>query len=180
MQMTPIVTQPVIETARFDLRPVRRADQGLIEHYVADPRVAQNTASIPHPLPPGVIAAFIDRGLAVDRVEDVWVIDASKSEGAAVAGVISLTHLDRAQSEVGFWVAPAFWNSRFASEAVSALVHANPLDNAAMFATAFQNNAASARVLTNAGFVYLGDAETYCLARDAAMPTWTYSIAFAG
>ena len=26
-----------------------------------------------------------------------------------------------------------------------------------------------------AGFVYLGDAETYCVARDAAVPTWTYS-----
>lgn len=180
MQMTPIVTQAVIETPRFDLRPVRRADQGLIEHYAADPRVAQNTANIPHPLPPGTIEAFVTRSMADDRTEDVWIMDATKSEGGEVAGVISLIHLCRNQSEVGFWVAPAFWNSHLASEAVSALVQANPLGNAAMFATAFQDNPASARVLTNAGFVYLGDAETYCLARNAAVPTWTYSIAFAG
>ena len=31
MQMEPIVNQPVIETERFDLRPVRRSDLGLIE-----------------------------------------------------------------------------------------------------------------------------------------------------
>ena len=74
-----------------------------------------------------------------------------------------------------FWVAPAFWNSRLASEAVQALVKANPLNNIDMFATVFQDNPASAKVLSNAGFIYLGDAETYCLARDAAVPTWTYS-----
>ena len=175
MQMQPIVNQQVIETERFDLRPLRRSDQGLIEMYASDPRVARNTATIPHPLPPGVIEAFVTRAMAAAREEDVWVMDATKSAGGEVAGIISLTHLCRNQSEVGFWVAPAFWNTHIASEAVKALVQANPLGNADMFATVFQDNPASARVLTNAGFVYLGDAETYCLARDGAVPTWTYS-----
>ncbi|MEM6305460.1 MAG: GNAT family N-acetyltransferase [Pseudomonadota bacterium] len=175
MQIQPIVNQMTIETARFDLRPLRRSDQGLIELYAGDARVAKNTASIPHPLAPGVIEAFITRAMAEPRVEDVWVMDATRSSGAEVAGLISLTHLDRNQSEVGFWVAPAFWNSHMATEAVGALVAANPLDNDAIFATVFQDNPASARVMTNAGFVYLGDAEAYCLARDAAVPTWTYS-----
>ena len=174
--LAPAVDQPVIQTARFDLRPLRAADQGLVEMYAGDARVAMNTATIPHPLPPGVIEAFITRAMATPREEDVWVIDAAKSMGAEVTGLISLTRLCRNQSEVGFWVAPAFWNSHLASEAVSALVHANPLGNSAMFATVFQDNPASAKVMTNAGFVYLGDAESYCLARDAAVPTWTYSV----
>ena len=175
MQMETIVTQHVIETERFDLRPLRRSDLALIEMYAADARVAQNTSTIPHPLPPGEMEAFIARAMATQREEDVWVMDCSKSAGAAVAGVISLTHLGRNQSEVGFWVAPAFWNSHLASQAVQALVSANPLNNIDMFATVFQDNPASAKVLSKAGFVYLGDAETYCLARDAAVPTWTYS-----
>ena len=179
MQMEPIVNQRIIETDRLVLRPVRRSDQGLIEMYAADPRVARNTATIPHPLPPGVIEAFIQRAMNEPRDEDVWVMDATKSAGGEVAGVISLTRLDRNQSEVGFWVAPAFWNSHVASEAVTALVRANPLGHSHMFATVFQDNPASAKVLTNAGFVYLGDAETYCLARDAAVPTWTYSCKLA-
>jgi hypothetical protein len=29
-------------------------------------------------------------------------------------------------------------------------------------------------VLTNAGFEYLGDAESYSVARGASLPTWTY------
>lgn len=175
MKIQPIVNQQVIETDRFDLRPVRRSDLGLIEMYASDPRVAMTTSTIPHPLPPGTIDAFIARAMAEPREEDVWVMDGLKSGGAEVMGVISLTRLDRNQSEVGYWVAPAFWNTHLASDAVQALVTANPLGNAAMFASVYHDNPASAKVLTNAGFVYLGDAETYCLARDAAVPTWTYS-----
>ena len=37
-------------------------------------------------------------------------------------------------------------------------------------------DSASARVLTNCGFQYLGDAEGHCVARDAVLPTWTYSF----
>jgi len=175
MQMEPIVNQPVIETDRFDLRPVRRSDGGLIEMYASDPRVAKGTSSIPHPLPPGSVEAYISRAMSDDREEDVWVMDGSRAGSSEVMGVISLTRLDRNQSEVGYWVAPAFWNTHLASDAVQALVDANPLGNDALFASVFHDNPASAKVLTNAGFVYLGDAEIYCLARDAAVPTWTYS-----
>lgn len=175
MKLQPIVNQPVIETERFDMRPIRRSDIGLIEMYASDPRVAMTTSTIPHPLPPGTIDAFITRAIAEPRDEDVWVMDGLKSGGAEVMGVISLTRLDRNQSEVGYWVAPAFWNTHLASDAVQALVTENPLGNDAMFASVYHDNPASAKVLTNAGFVYLGDAETYCLARDAAVPTWTYS-----
>ena len=53
MRYETILNQPVIATEWFDLRPVRKSDQGLIEHYGSDPRVARMTTSIPHPLPPG-------------------------------------------------------------------------------------------------------------------------------
>lgn len=175
MKMQPIANQTGIETERFDLRPLRLSDLGLIEMYAGDVRVARNTTSIPHPLPPGTIDAFITRATSVPRDFDCWTMDASKTGGAEVMGLITLTYLDRNQAEVGFWVAPAFWNTHVASDAVMALVSANPQNNEAMFATVFQDNPASAKVMINAGFVYLGDAETYCLARDAAVPTWTYS-----
>jgi len=43
-----------------------------------------------------------------------------------------------------------------------------------IYAEVFQDNPTSARILTNAGFAYLGDAETFSVARDALIPTWTY------
>jgi RimJ/RimL family protein N-acetyltransferase len=82
--------------------------------------------------------------------------------------------MDRGQSEVGYWVAPAFWNTGLASEAVRALIAANPRGDKTLFAEVLQDNPVSARVLTNAGFAYIGDAEAYSVARGATVPTWTY------
>lgn len=97
-----------------------------------------------------------------------------------VLGVLSLKPMEgqRAkggQSEVAYWVAPMFWNTGYASDAVRALIAANPLGDQTYFAEVFQDNPGSARVLTNVGFQYLGDAEAYAVARGAMVPTWTYT-----
>ncbi len=176
MKFDTIINQPVIETERFDLRPLRRSDMGLIEHYASDERVARMTTSIPHPVPPGMTEAFVARAMAEERDEDIWAIDGTKDGGPELMGLISLEKLDRNQAEVGYWVAPIFWNTGIASMAVEALVLSNPMKNDTMFASVFQDNPASARVLTRCGFQYLGDAESFSVARDAAVPTWIYSL----
>jgi len=168
-----IVEQPVIAAGRFTLRPPRSGDIGMLTMYSGDERVARGTRSIPHPLPPGVAEAYVARAGQPDREEDVWVLDGGE-RGHEVLGVISLRRMDRNQSQLGYWVAPALWNTGLASEAVDALVEANPLDNEILFAEVFQDNPASARVLTNAGFSYIGEAEAHSVARAANVPTWTY------
>lgn len=174
MKLDTIVTQPVIETERLMLRPLQRSDAGLLNIYAADERVARMTRTIPHPLPPGASEALIQRAAQDNRDEDIWVMDGSPTGRAELMGLIALERMDREQSEVGYWVAPAFWNTGLASEAVAALVESNPQNSKTMFASVFQDNPASARVLTNTGFQYLGDAEAFSVARGATVPTWTY------
>lgn len=169
-----ITNQPSIEADRFILRALRKSDVGLLEMHTGDLRVARATRTIPHPLPPGATESFINRALSNERSYDVWVMDGSTSGHAEVLGLVSLTPMDRDQSEIKFWVAPAFWNTGMASEAVRAIVGANPHKSHTMFAEVFQDNPASARVVSNAGFGYLGDAEAYSVSRDATVPTWTY------
>jgi len=164
---------------RFVLRPARLSDAGLFRLYAGDSRVAEATRSIPHPLPPGAAEAFVTRAMKPGQDEDVWAIDGTASGLPEVLGVLHLkpmdeTRFNRDQSEITYWVAPAFWNLGIASEAVQALVAANPQANKTMFAEVFQDNAGSARVLSNAGFQYLGDAESHSVARNARVPTWTY------
>ncbi|WP_166415710.1 GNAT family N-acetyltransferase [Cochlodiniinecator piscidefendens] len=174
MRLETINTQPVVQAETFILRPVQQSDAGLLRMYTSDKRVAETTSSIPHPLPPGATSAFITRATDQNRNEDVWVIDASKSGGSEVIGVISLTAMDRKQSEIGYWTAPAFWGMGYASASVNALLQDNPHGAETIFASVFQDNPASARVLTKSGFEYLGDAETHCVSRNANVPTWTY------
>lgn len=166
--------QAVIATERLMLRPVRRSDMGLIEMYAGDRRVAANTASIPHPLPPGASDAYVTRALSGKGGETVWAMDATGAGMDELVGIVSLREMDRGQAEIAYWVAPVVWNTGLASEAVSALMAANPIGLRQTFGTIFQDNPASARVLTNAGFDYIGDAETFCIARGAVVPTWTY------
>ncbi|MGP1355450.1 GNAT family N-acetyltransferase [Roseicyclus sp.] len=174
MKQETIVPQPVIEAPRMVLRPLRPSDAGLMALYASDKRVAEMTTTIPHPLPPGTIEAFIAQAMRPESDEAVWAMDATDFGGSEVLGVVSLKRMDRNQSEIGYWVAPALWNTGFASEAVNAMVAANPLGNKTIFGSVFQDNPGSARVLTNAGFEYLGDAEAFSVARGAKVPTWTY------
>lgn len=167
--------QAVIESERFVLRPLRKSDKGMIEHYAGDLRVSRFIRGLPHPLPPGATEALIVRSWEDDRTEDVWAIDGTQSGAAEFMGVITLERMDRGQSEIGYWVAPPYWNTGIASAAVGALIEANPQQSKTLFAEVFQDNAVSARVLTNCGFEYLGDAETFSVARNAKVATWTYS-----
>ncbi len=169
-------SQPVVAAERFVMRPLRKSDAGLISMYAADKRVALGTRSIPHPLPPGSTEAFIARALKEDRSEDVWAIDGSDFGSSEVMGVISLERMERSQSEIFYWVAPAFWNTGVATAAVQAMVAANPHGAATLFAEVFQDAPGSARVLTNCGFEYLGDAEAFSVARNSKVPTWTYTL----
>lgn len=168
------IPQPVIEAERLVLRPLRRQDADLLALYAADRRVAEGTRSIPHPLPKGTVEGFIAAAQSPERDEDVWAIDGWRHGSASLLGVISLKHLDRSQSQIGYWVAPAFWHGGIASEAVRALLSDNPHRNRTVFAEVFQDNPVSARLLVNAGFEYIGDAEAWSVARNAAVPTWTY------
>ena len=174
MKQETIIMQPVIETARMILRPLRSSDVGLLGLYASDRRVAEMTTSIPHPYPPGAAEQFITRATRPDRTEFVWAMDATDMGGAELNGMITLKQMDRNQSEIGYWVAPPMWNTGLASDAVKALLAANPMANQTIFASVFQDNPGSARVLTNAGFDYLGDAEVFCVARHAKVSTWTY------
>lgn len=169
-----ISNSPIISAERFQLRPVRASDAGLIALYSGDERVARNTRSVPHPLPPGTAEAFVSRATGESRDRDVWVLDGAEQGLDEVLGLISLVRLSRDQSELSFWIAPGLWNAGFASEAVAALIEANPHHAKSLCAEAFQDNPGSARVLTNNGFAYLGDAESWSVARGAMVPTWTY------
>ncbi|MFP7572149.1 GNAT family N-acetyltransferase [Marivita sp. S2033] len=166
--------QPVVANDRFALRPLRPSDVGLIEHYLREKRVSTMTSTIPHPYPPGAAEAFVERVSAPDRDEDAWAMDGTADRAPELMGVISLKRMDRNQSEIGYWVAPPFWNTGLASDAVKALVEANPFGNQTIFASVFQDNPASARVLTHCGFEYIGDAESFSVARNATVQTWTY------
>jgi RimJ/RimL family protein N-acetyltransferase len=170
--------QPELVTPRLRLRRLQRADAALIHLYVSDARVARMTTSIPHPNPPGGSEAFVARAMSPGAPATVWALDSGADRENGLIGLIALRPHDEGVGEIGYWVAPAFWNAGYAGEAVDAVVRfAREQGIAALTAHVFQDNLASARVLTRAGFGYEGAGEVFSLARGAMTPSFHYRLA---
>ncbi len=167
--------QPELIGQRLVLRPLRRSDVGLLELYASDARIARMTATIPHPYPPGMAEAFFKRLCQPKAVERVWAMDTDPESENGFVGLISLKPAGEGGAEIGYWVAPAFWGTGYASEAVELVVdYAAARGLSPLTAQVFQENAPAARVLTRAGFAYVGEGELHCVARAGMVPTFCY------
>lgn len=165
-----VSTQPVLETERLTLRPLRKSDAGLVSLYSSDIRVARMTSSIPHPNPPGAVEAFIETVTGPDSRETAWAIDATKGFGCEIIGVVGL----RRDGELGYWLGPFFWGLGIATEAARAVVtHAFEVGHERVHACAFQDNPASKHVLEKAGLRETGTCEGFSVARGETVKTWT-------
>ena len=164
----------VLETKRFKIRPLNLKDIIKVEMYVRDIRLARSSGTIPHPLTPDFVKDFIEKSMSDETSLDAWGIEVEESGITNLIGVVSLNRLDRSQSEIAYWVIPSIWNTGVATEAVKAFIEVNPQNCKTIFGSVFQDNPASSRVLTNAGFEYIGEAESLSVARSAMVATWTY------
>lgn len=175
MSGTEITTQSDIATPRLRLRRLRARDAALIALYASDRRVAWATSRVPHPYPPGAAEGLIERANAPGSREVYWALDTGAEGENGLIGLLVLRFTSATAGQVGYWVAPAFWNTGYAGEAVEGLIGwAAEAGLRELAAEVFQDNPASARVLTRAGFDYEGEGETYSLARDAMVPTFLY------
>lgn len=174
--MSETILEPVdIVTERLRLRRFRRSDAALIELYASDARVAWMTERIPHPYPPGLAESFVKRVAAGTAEEVGWAIDAGEEAENGLIGTIMLRLPEPGVGRIGYFLAPAFWKTGYASEAAEAVVgFAARAGFRAVTARVFQDNPASVKVLLRAGFAYVGDGEVYSLARGAMVPTHEY------
>jgi RimJ/RimL family protein N-acetyltransferase len=168
--------QPVdLATERLRLRRFRPADAALVELHASDRRVALMTERIPHPYPPGLAASFVDRMRAPSREEIGWAIDLGDDSENGLIGTIMLRLTGAGTARIGYWVAPAFWGTGYATEAAEAVLgFARDAGLGEVTARVFQDNPASVRVLLHAGFEYVDDGEVYSVARGAMVPTHNY------
>ena len=181
--MSETILEPAdITTERLRLRRFRPSDAALIELMASDRRVAWMTERIPHPYPPGLAAAFVERVAAGTADETGWAIvaDTGTRDGAenGLIGTIMLRLDAPGSARVGYWLAPAFWGTGYASEALAGVVgFAREAGFRTLTARVFQDNPASVKVLMHAGFEYVDDGEAYALARDGMVPTHNYRLA---
>ena len=173
--MSETILQPEIVTERLRLRRFRRSDAALIELYASDARVARMTERIPHPYPPGLALGFVERVARGTADEMGWAIDAGAEKENGLIGTIMLRLSEPGVARIGYWLAPAYWGTGYASEAAEGVVRfAAGARLEEVTARVFQDNPASVKVLLRAGFGYVDDGEVYSVARGTMVPTHNY------
>jgi RimJ/RimL family protein N-acetyltransferase len=147
-----------LETARLWLRWPRASDAAHIERYCSRWEVAQFTARIPHPYPPGTAERFIfaaREGNALGR-DLTLVLTPIRGKREAI-GAVSLEGRAEGRLTLGYALAPEAWGKGFASEAVEAMVEAGftLTDAVEIDASVRVENQTSRRVLEKVGYQFV-------------------------
>ena len=147
----------VLRTNRLVLRPPVAADAEAIQAFVSDRRVAETTALIPHPYPPGGALEWIGRANAAwrDGRAAVWVICLRAT--CELVGAISITD-DPEDVKPGYWIGVPHWGNGYATEALHRVIRHgfNQLGLPRFNSCHFAHNPASGRVMQKAGLRFEG------------------------
>ncbi|MFZ4533604.1 MAG: GNAT family N-acetyltransferase [Alsobacter sp.] len=168
-----------LETARLWLRWPRAADAPAIGRIASSQEVAEMTARIPHPYPPGAAEAFvIDARTRNAGGQAIHLVAALNRGSRAVVGSVSVQAGPGDVAVLGYMVDPAWWGRGVATEAVQSLLDA-------MFALATIGavtanvrviNPASRRVLVKCGFAYEGAGLVDQPARGGPLPVEQFRL----
>ena len=161
-----------LETRRLWLRWPRAADAALIARLAGDRELAEMTANIPHPYPPGAAAEFVLKARAANMGGTGLVLAlAPKARPSELIGVISLNLRSDGQPNLGYWLGKPFWSRGLMSEAAQAFLDMvfSLSDLAEIHGCARQDNAPSKRVMEKCGFRPVGAGVDFAPARGGSI-----------
>lgn len=147
-----------MELKRCTIRDWRLDDAESLAKHANNRRVWLTLRDrFPHPYTIEDARSFLERATNAKESERVFCIDI---DGAAVGGIGMIPGEDvyRLTAEFGYWLAEEFWGQGIMNEVVPAFVNYSfdEFSLKRIFAAAYSNNPASARVLEKAGFVFEG------------------------
>jgi RimJ/RimL family protein N-acetyltransferase len=146
-----------IVLSRCRLRPFRQGDQAAIVRHANNRKIWINLRDrFPHPYTLTDADAWIRQVACQDPPTQCGI-----EVGGEMAGGIGLTlqeDVHRRSAEMGYWLGEPFWGRGIMSEAVPAFTAYAfaAFDLCRIYATVFEWNPASARILEKAGYVLEG------------------------
>lgn len=162
-----------IETKRLWLRWPRASDAAAITGFAGLAEVAQRTALIPHPYPPGEAERFILKARA-DNASRMALILAivQKARVQQPIGLVSAALVADSEIELGYLLAPAEWGQGFASEALKGLINTvfSLTPASRILASSRAENVASRRTLEKTGFAFVETGLAFLPARGGLHP----------
>lgn len=161
----------IIETARLVMRAPRKRDLDGIVALANNIKVAEMTATIPHPYTRNDAESWLEK---VSSGRGHSMVLFSKGDGKRVlVGVAGFGHRGEEHNpEIGYWIGEQHWRQGFATEASRALIdHAfSETEIDALSASCRIHNEASRRVIEKCGFQWVGTGLNQVKALGASVP----------
>ena len=146
-----------IDLEHFLIREWRRGDEESLVRHANNPNVARNLRDrFPHPYTSDDAHWWIAHVSGQSPPTSFAIV--VDGEAAGGIGFIVQEDVARRSVEIGYWLGETYWGRGIATAAVRAIserVFAT-LDVCRIYATVFESNPASWRVLEKAGFVFEG------------------------
>lgn len=167
--------QPVIQTARLVLRPLRIGDDARIFELIANWEVLRYLSSPPWPYERDHARAFVD----MRTQPDPDVITSVITHDGALVGIIDAAIKPASAAQplrgyaIGYWLGQPYWGQGFMSEAAHPFV-AHVFDvtgEDTIYSGALSENIASLRIQEKLGFVQDGEATLYMPAHGRELPS---------
>ena len=150
--MTPL---PTLETARLRLRPYCEADIGDLVSLIGAREVAATTLRIAHPYTEQDAREFLELTREPGKI---WLAIRRRSDGGQIGGIGLRVEKQHHHAELGYWLGVPYWGQGYATEAGQEMLRYGfeDLGLHRIFASHFQHNAASGRILKKLGMRYEG------------------------
>jgi [ribosomal protein S5]-alanine N-acetyltransferase len=179
MQPTLLPPPPTLRTARLLLRPFHADDASAVQRHLSEWEVAQSTAAVPYPYPPGAAAEWI-AGLAPrHQAGEALAVAVTRRDDGVLAGAMELrTARGGHRADLGYWIGRPFWGRGYATEAAGALVRwaFDALGLHRVHASAFARNPASAAVLRRIGMRHEGTLRRHHLRWEVLEDVEVYGV----
>jgi len=153
--------QPQLQTDRLRLRPFTLEDVLRVKELAGDKRIADVTASIPHPYREEDARGWIQTHPEKWRNKELASFAIVLRETGTIIGAISLMDMTETTGEVGYWIGVDYWGNGYATEACREVIDFGfrRLHLRKITARHLHRNPASGRVLTKSGFAHVGSRE---------------------
>ena len=147
--------QPTLETARLRIRPYTQADIPDLVRLIGAREVAATTLRIPHPYTERDAKEFLDSMASGGELRFAITL---LTDGRLIGGIGLRMNAPHRHAELGYWLGVPYWGQGYATEAAREMLRYGFQDLRLhrIFASHFQNNPASGRVMQKLGMRHEG------------------------
>ncbi|MCU0379491.1 MAG: GNAT family N-acetyltransferase, partial [Bacteroidales bacterium] len=171
------MTMDEMTMGNVTLRKPDPADNHIIAELANNKRVWDNLTDImPHPYSVADANTFINMAVT-SEIHKIFAIE-YRNNLAGIIGLHGQTGVFRLTAEIGYWIGEPYWNRGIATRAVRLLTHygIKHLDLVRIYASVYDFNKTSQRVLEKAGYRFEGVAKKAIIKNGVILDDYRYSF----